>query len=214
MRRLILLVSLAIMLMITTVVAYAQDTTNTPATQVFFLTPGPGKALQGTILITGEIDVDEPISLELSFSYSEDARKTWFIIQEIEAPNPGEFQFEWDTTTLTDGEYTLRIVVTTEQDLFTAYTAGLRVRNYSAIETNTPMPTSAPAPEDTHEPSTTPTMTITPVPLTATQLPPNPAQISTADISSSIAKGALAVLSFFAILGIYQYARNRSRRRD
>ena len=214
MRRLILVVSLVIMLMLSTMAAYAQDATDAPAAQVIILSPGPGQVLQGTMLITGEIDVEEPLSVELSFSYSENARQTWFIIREIEEAIPGEFNLEWDTTTLTDGEYILRLVVSSGQDKFIANVPGLRVRNYSAIETSTPIPTSTPATEDTHAPSETPTMTITPVPPTPTQLPPNPAQINTGDISKSIGKGALAALSFFAILGIYQYIRNRNRRRD
>jgi hypothetical protein len=214
MRRLILVVSLVSMLMLPTLVADAQDATITPATQIIILAPAPGQALQGTILINGEINVGQPLTIELSFSYSDNARETWFIIQEIEQANPGEFNLEWDTTTLTDGQYTLRLVVTTEQDQFIAYAPSLRVRNYSAIETSTPVPTSTPAPVDTHAPAATPTMTITPVPPTATPLPPNPAQINTGDISRSIGKGALAALSLFAILGIYQYVRNRSRRRD
>jgi hypothetical protein len=124
------------MLMLPTLVADAQDATITPATQIIILAPAPGQALQGTILINGEINVGQPLTIELSFSYSDNARETWFIIQEIEQANPGEFNLEWDTTTLTDGQYTLRLVVTTEQDQFIAYAPSLRVRNYSAIETS------------------------------------------------------------------------------
>ena len=214
MRTLIIIVSFAALSMFPTLVADAQETTITPGTQVSILSPDPGQALQGTILIIGEINIEEALTVELSFSYLDEPRDTWFLIQEVEEAIPREFKQEWDTTTLTDGQYTLRLVVTTDQDQFIAYVPGLRVRNYSAIETNTPVPTLTPAPADTHAPTETPTMTITPVLHTTTPLPPNPAQINPADISMSIGKGAFAALSFFALLGIYQYLQNRSRSKD
>jgi hypothetical protein len=212
MRTLIFFFSLVATLMYPWLIVNAQEATITPQIQVMILSPSPGQALQGTILILGDINVEDPILVELSFTYSDDQRETWFLIHEIEDSVPGEINFEWDTTTITDGQYTLRLLVRTDQDQIIALVPGLRVRNYSAIETNTPDPTSTPAPADTHAPTATATTTLTPVPFTPTPLPPNPAQIDTRDIGMSIGKGGIVVISLFAILGIYQYIRNRSRR--
>ncbi len=192
----------------------AQETTTTPDSQVTILSPKAGQALQGTTLIVGEINTPDALSVELGFSYSENPRETWFLIHEIEGDVPQELNLEWDTTTLTDGEYTLRLIVNTDQDQLTAFVPGLRVRNYSAIETSTPSPSSTPAPAETLSPIETPILTNTPVPITATPLPPNPAQLTQSDITTSIAKGALATLGLFGVLGIYHYVRNRSRRKD
>lgn len=212
MRTLKFFFSLVSTLMYPWLIVNAQEATNTPEIQVMILSPSPGQALQGTILIFGEINLEGPLSVELSFTYSDDPRETWFLIHEIEDSVPGEINFEWDTTTITDGQYTLRLLVRTDQDQTIALVPGLRVRNYSAIETNTPDPTSTPAPADTHAPISTATSTLTPVPFTPTPLPPNPAQIDTRDIGMSIGKGGIVVFSLFAILGIYTYIRNRSRR--
>ena len=212
MRSLLFFISLLATLMYPWLIVNAQETTITPNTQVTILSPSSGQILQGTILILGEINIEEPLSVELSFSYTDDRRETWFIIHEVEGTIPREINFEWDTTTITDGQYTLRLLVRTDQDQIIAFVPGLRVRNYSAIETNTPVPTSTPAPVDTHAPTNTATMTQTPVPFTPTPLPPNPAQINTRDIGMSIGKGGIVVISIFAILGIYQYIRNRNRR--
>jgi hypothetical protein len=57
-------------------------------------------------------------------------------------------------------------------------------------------------------------MTITPIPLTLTPLPPNPAQINSTDIGLSIGKGAAVAVGLFAAFGLYQFVRNRNRRRD
>ena len=212
MRTLIFFFSLVATLMYPWLIVNAQEATITPEIQVMILSPSPGQALQGTILILGEINVEGPLSVELSFTYSDDQRETWFLIHEIEDSVPGEINFEWDTTTITDGQYSLRLLVRTDQDQIIAFVPGLRVRNYSAIETNTPDPTYTPAPADTQAPTATATSTLTPVPFTPTPLPPNPAQIDTRDIGMSIGKGGIVVISLFAILGIYQYIRNRSRR--
>ncbi len=212
MRSLLFFISLLATLMYPWLIVNAQETTITPNTQVTILSPSSGQILQGTILILGEINIEEPLSVELSFSYTDDRRETWFIIHEVEGTIPREINFEWDTTTITDGQYTLRLLVRTDQDQIIAFVPGLRVRNYSAIETNTLVPTSTPAPADTHAPTNTATMTQTPVLFTPTPLPPNPAQINTRDIGMSIGKGGIVVISIFAILGIYQYIRNRNRR--
>jgi hypothetical protein len=192
----------------------AQEITDSSVSQATILSPEPGQALQGTILIIGEINTEDALKIELSFSYADNPRDTWFLIREIEESIPQEISLEWDTNILTDGDYTLRMVVTTGEDQFITTVPGLRVRNYSMIETSTPHPTATPAPEDTRAPTVTPTMTITPIPLTTTPLLPNPAQINSSDIGLSIGKGAAAAVGLFAILGLYQFVRNRSRSRD
>jgi hypothetical protein len=212
--RIIVGVSILLMSLFPLLVADAQEITDSSSSQVIIISPEPGQALQGTVLIIGEVDIDDALKLELSFSYADNPRDTWFLIHEIEGTIPGEFNLEWDTNTLTDGQYTLRAVLTTGEERFTSTVPGLRVRNYSVIETSTPQPTATPAPEDTQSPTVTPTMTITPIPHTATPLPPNPAQINTRDIGFSIGKGAAAAFSLFAILGLYQYVRNRRRSSD
>jgi hypothetical protein len=192
----------------------AQEVTDSSTSQVIIISPEPGQALQGTVLIIGQVDTNDAIKLEMSFSYTDNPRDTWFLIHEIDEAIPGEFNLEWDTNLLTDGQYSLRAVVTTSEGQFISIVPGLRVRNYSIIETSTPQPPATRAPEDSQAPVVTSTMTITPIPNTATPLPPNPAQITTRDISLSIAKGAAAVFGLFAVLGLYQYARNRRTNSD
>jgi hypothetical protein len=176
------------------------------------LSPVPGQALQGNIQITAEINLDEFLSAELSFAYADDTRDTWFLIREINGPTAEGLSVEWDTSILTDGEYTLRVIVITEQDQFTGIVSGVRVRNYSAIETNTPVPTPTPAPADTHMPTATITSTITPIPFTPTPLPPNPAQLNIREIGISIGRGVLVAFGFLGLFGSYIYIRNRRRR--
>jgi hypothetical protein len=212
MRRLLPIITLVFPLLFPSWGVSAQETTPIPLAEIIVLSPVPGQALQGNILITAEINLEEYISAELSFSYADDPRDTWFLIHEIKEPINEGLSVEWDTTILTDGEYTLRVIVITEQDQYSKVVPGIRVRNYSAIETHTPVPTSTPAPADTLMPTATVTSTITPVPLTPTPLPPNPAQLNIRDIGLSIGKGVLFALAALTLFGIYVFIRNQRRR--
>lgn len=190
----------------------AQESAQTDDVHIIFHSPVPGQALQGTILVEVDINVEGFLSAELSFSYSGDQRDTWFPINEWDDIPSDGFNAEWDTTTITDGEYNLRIIAITDNDQLVALVPGVRVRNYSPIETNTPLPTSTPAPADTNVPTMTAISTITPVPSTPTPLPPNPAQINNRQITSSIGSGAIIALSVLAFIGLYQFIRNRRRK--
>jgi hypothetical protein len=209
--RLIIGFSFVLACLFSLLVVDAQEITDSSESQVTITSPMPGQALQGTTLIVGEVKTDNPIKLELSFSYEDDSRDTWFLIHEINEAIPQEFNLTWDTNTITDGQYTLRAVLTTSEGQFICTVSGLRVRNYSAIETSTPNPTTTPAPEDTISPTITPTMTSSPIPNTSTPLPPNPAQIDTRDIGLSLAKGAAATICIFTVFGLYRYVRTRRR---
>jgi hypothetical protein len=192
---------------------WAQEVTPTLTPQpIVILQPIPGQALQGLVTIVGNLAVPGFISAEVSFTYHNDPRDTWFLIEQLNAIPIGEAITEWDTTILTDGEYDLRVLVDASTGPITIEILGLRVRNYSSIETDTPAPTASPAPQDTPIPTPTETTTETPIPSTSTPLPTNPARISDQDVLSSMGRGALLALGFFALLGLYQAIRSWLRR--
>ena len=170
--------------------------------------PVSGEALQGTVPIQGSSAVDGFASAELSFAYRNDPSGTWFMIADLDQPVSNGVLTQWDTNAITDGVYDLRLVVTLKDgSQQTAIVSGVRVRNYTPVETVTPTavtPTATPVPGDTPVPTLTPTPTITPIPPTATALPPNPAQLSTQDIMSSFGKGALGIAALFALAGIFR----------
>jgi hypothetical protein len=152
---------------------------------------------------------------ELAFAYANNPSGTWFTIFQGNQPVSGEALMEWDTSQISDGTYTLRLTVKlsngTEQRV---EVAGLRVRNYTAIESDTPTPvtpSATPPPQDTPAPSATAIPTETPRPPTPTPLAANPATLDKSEVLVSMAKGALAVLGVFALAGLYGALR-RSRR--
>jgi hypothetical protein len=179
------------------------------------LSPTQGQALQGSVPIVVNTSVDEFASAELTFSYAKNPTDTWFFIAETEQTASNAEIAEWDTTTLTDGNYTLRLAVTKRDgSQVTVTVPGLRIRNYTAIETATPtfpVPSATSAPGDTPMPTASLVPSPSPVRLTSTPLPPNPAQVSPRDLGLSMAQGALAVFAFFALFGLVLAVRRRSR---
>jgi hypothetical protein len=188
-----------------------QPTAEPPAASL--QSPLSGQALQGIVAVTGRLPAEGFRWAELSFTYDQDPRQTWFLIAEFSQPVAGELA-EWDTTVLTDGQYLLRLLVQLENgEQVEATVPGLRVRNYSPIETNTPAPTPSPPAGETPAPSPSPTPTGTPRSPTPTSLPPNPASLSGQDIQGSLAKGVFFTMGCFALFGIYLRARSAARGR-
>jgi hypothetical protein len=170
--------------------------------------PRAGQVIQGSVVIRGKMDTGVFQSFELGFAYANDPTHTWFLILESTAPVPDGVLGTWDTSNITDGVYTLRLLVTlTDGAQVEALVKDLRVRNYTPIETDTPSPTpiyvtlapGIPAASDGHTP--TPTQRI--YPITPTPLPTNPAVITPAQITLSLGKGAMISIGILSLLGIY-----------
>lgn len=165
--------------------------------------------IQGSVNIVGTTTQPDFQSAEISFSYTGGQAANWFLIQQIYQPVNDGLLAVWDTTTIADGSYHLRLQV--------FYNAGrveevlvsrLRVRNYTAIETNTPTAILV----ITHPVDTLPAETTTPIPLTATPrstptaFSPNPAQVLPSRLLGSLAIGVGAVVLIFILIALYQGA--------
>jgi hypothetical protein len=161
--------------------------------------PESGQVLQGAVTITGSSRVPGFQSAEIAFSFDAEPSGTWFVLYESQEPvERGELTV-WDTTTISDGNYRLRLRIYLEGDEeIETVIGGLRIRNYSLIETATPEvivvvveETATPVPP-----------TRTPVP-TPAELPPNPALVTPTNLQASIVQGVLITLAMFGIVGLY-----------
>ncbi len=166
--------------------------------------PRSGDAVQGLVQLIGTSDIPGFASAEVAFGYMDDPTGTWFQISRSTLPVTEGILATWDTNGITDGNYVLRLRVTlTDGTTRDAFATSLRVRNYSPIETPTPLPTEP-------QPTLTPTITLTPTLWpTPTPLDPNPAVVSTGELSISILYGGLAAVLIFIILGSYLWLRWR-----
>jgi len=184
--------------------------TPTPTPIVSIQSPAAGKALQGNVAILGNTAVEDFASANLYFGYTQDPTGTWFLIQSFDQPIANGALAQWDTTTITDGTYDLKLsVLLRDGDQVDKIIPALRVRNYTAIETDTPTPVTPTATPLPGAPTSTPTRSPTPILPTGTPLPANPAQLSTMALMDSLGKGALLVFGLFAVLGLYVLLRQR-----
>lgn len=206
MRRIIIMILSLLWLVIPAswVAAQSEDSAGVAITA-----PSPGTPLQGTVSIEGSTINEGFNSWEITFGYVSDSTGTWFLIAEgDEQVERGELT-QWDTTTITDGNYNLRLTVYLEGGRRDHYVVNdLRVRNYTPIETITTTPTLTHTPfTETPRPSLTPTSTIqpseTPTPEPATPLPTNPVTITQRDINNSLIRGAAGALAAFVLIGLY-----------
>jgi len=176
------------------------------------LSPLPGEALQGVVMIQVELDPTQVSGFELDYAYQDGASPTWFLISESQAIDSAQILAAWDTTTISDGDYQLRIRVILKNGLFHETSVpGLRIRNYSTIETSTPSPT----PVVTGTPILpTATMQNTPTMGFPTALPENPVRFDQSRMIEGILDGLLVVVGIFAFLGIYSGIRHIQRKRE
>ena len=186
---------------------YAQVT---PVPDVVIVAPVPGQALQGVVAIMGRTSLSGFRSAEILFGYANDLSQTWFFIAESTTPVDAGLLAEWDTSTLTDSNYTLRLAVyRADGSRVVVIVPGLRIRNYSPVETSTPTPLSTPNASATPLPGSAPKSTqpalpsATTIPPTITPLPTNPAELSQQDISNNLLRGAAGTGIALAALGLY-----------
>jgi len=198
------------------------SSTPTPPARPQITTPSGGEAVQGQVAISGASGIPGFFYYELSFAYTGVTTGTWFLIEESFNPVQNGPLATWDTFAITDGTYDLRLLVTlVDASQMETIVRGVRVRNYTLVETSTPAPsltpTNAPTTDQTQAftspdaPTITPSPTGTPHTPTVTPLPRNPAEISPQQINDSLLRGAAGALAVFLLLGMYTSLRRRRR---
>lgn len=176
---------------------WAAAPTATQEPQPAIRAPGGGEALQGQVAIIGTNDVPGFRSAELAFGYQSDASGSWFLLQQSNTPVKEGTLANWDTTTITDGVYQIRMQIFLQDgQVLERKVTGLRVRNYTTIETSTPE--ALPPGQPTATSTSTPRADFQPSPVDITPLPTNPIQVTAQHLESSAVQGVLAV--FGAVL--------------
>ncbi|MBN1450257.1 MAG: hypothetical protein JW963_04505 [Anaerolineales bacterium] len=166
--------------------------------------PEAGQIVQGLAIVTGTVTVLGFSSYELSFAYLDDPTGTWFTLQSSSLP---VFEGElgaWDTTTLTDGDYSLRLrAFLLDGSVQETTVTDLRVRNYTAVPTPTATVTATafaqivPPTAQLLAPEIATATSVHPAP---TPFPPNPAGLAIPSISLALGRGA--ILALLLILGV------------
>jgi hypothetical protein len=161
--------------------------------------PQDGEVLQGSVIISGSSQIEGFQSADIAFAYDADATSSWFLLNESLEPIEGGELTIWDTTIISDGNYRLRLSVKLEDGTVReTLIRGLRIRNYSLIETATPEPVMLVIAET----STPVIATRTPISPPA-ELPPNPVLVTHQMIQATVVQGIFITLVVFGVVGIY-----------
>lgn len=177
------------------------------APAVAITSPLPGDVLRGAVTVTGRADDPNFASAQLDFGYASVPADTWFTLQAFSQPVLDTTFAVWDTLSITDGDYILRLRVTLLDGTFQEVTVPVSVQNDAPLATPTVTPTSTPEPEIEVQIPTpfllaaSPTPTVPPRP-TPTALPTNPISLDRAGIYTSLGRGALVILGLFVFAGM------------
>ena len=172
------------------------------------ISPEAGAWLQGAVSVRGSTALDGFSAMEVAFAYADDPTETWFLLVEgQQSVIEGDLAL-WDTTALPDGNYILRVrVILKDVQVRDALIEGLRVRNYSPIETRLPTIGGTPGYVLMATVQPSPTMPV----VTPTPLALNPAQVSLNDWLHWLKQGALIGLGLLLGMGFYLLIRRLRR---
>jgi hypothetical protein len=182
----------------------ASESTNVPRVDY----PRAGDTVQGLVAISGQTEVEGFLFSEVFFGYSGNSEGEWFLITMQDQAVRNGLITSWDTTTISDGAYNLRVVVHLENgtELETVVN-NLEVRNFTGDD----LSSRASEPSDLAVLSATGEVPIKQQ--TATPSPVNPAEITTDKYRQMLINGILIVLAFFIVLWTYLRLRRMMRNR-
>lgn len=149
------------------------------------LTPEPNAGVKGRVVITGYIKTITYTGYDLDFADESNPVPGWYpIASETKIADDGTLGI-WDTSTISDGIYSIRLTVYFKDGTTgSAVAQGIRVRNYSPMETMTPAEENVIA---DGEP------TVAPVSLLPSSREAAPAERNPAEVSDSSFKTVLTI---------------------
>ena len=197
----VLLMKIRFLLPFILLLVAAQDSASLAITS-----PAPEEVLRGEVTITGSTDIPNFIFAQLDFAYAANPTDTWFNIQMFSQPVVDSMLAVWNTTSISDGDYVLRLRVTLEDGTFQDVMVPVAVMNDVPLSTPTAIPPTSTAEIAVQIPTpfllaASPTPTDLPRP-TPTMLPPNPASLGQNAIYGSLGRGALVMIGLFALAGL------------
>ena len=175
-----------------------------PVAQNQMTSPEPGDVVRGVVPVIGSADGTGFSSYDLEYAFSGSENANWFPITHSSQPVTEAALGTWDTTVITDGDYSIRLRVTyqdgSQEQLLVEH---IMVRNYTNPEDASPevVVTTSPVVEEqgllkgesTRAAST------------------NPASLQVEELNRVIKWGAVTGVGFIVLIGIYEWLRSLTR---
>jgi hypothetical protein len=177
---------------------------------LYITTPSDGQIVVGTVEIRGSVPDDNFDYAEVSYAFSGGENVNWFPIKHLDQPVHDDVLAKWDTTTITDGVYRLKLSVQQKnREVQEIILEGIKVGNYTHYDVPATSTAASVIVSTEATLSATPTTAVTPEP---TALPKNPANIDQSDIGLSLTSGLVLALIILGSLGVYTYLRQAARK--
>lgn len=171
--------------------------------------PVDGEYLQGSVQIIGTVTGTGLQSAEISFRYQDSQSQSWFVISQISSPIVDDMIATWDTSTIADGMYQIRVLAVFENGReLEEIINNLSVRNYTPfdlIKTENPEAIST---ENLQNQIVTVevTQTLRPSP---TVMPPNEMIITQSQFITTAIQGGILGVLFLLVIALFIIIRNR-----
>jgi hypothetical protein len=179
---------------------------------LYVLSPTDNQIVSGTVEVKGSVPDDGFDYAEVSYAFSDETVSNWFLISRLDQTIHDATLALWDTTTITDGIYKLKVSVHRKNGSVSELVIeDIRVGNYTHYDLPTATATSAAAVSET--PSAGETLAATEVMAPQpTDLPKNPASIGEDDFKLSLISGITLAVLVLVVLGIYVLFRRVARK--
>jgi hypothetical protein len=176
--------------------------------------PVTGDVLRGEVTITGTTDIENFLSAQLDFSYASNPQSpdvlsgagNWFTLQTFSQPVQNSALAVWNTTSISDGDYVLRLQVNLSDGTTQEVTVPVKVQNDVPFVTPTAVPTATLESVTIQNPTpfllaASPTPTEVPR-STPIALPTNSVALNQSEIYASLGRGALVIIGLFIFAGL------------
>src|SRR5215211_6542983 len=94
---------------------------------VAITSPAPDELVRDQVTIMGRVNVPSFLSAQLDFAYASNPTDTWFNIQAFSQPLADSTLAVWDTTSITDGDYILRLRVNLQDGTVQEVTVPIKI---------------------------------------------------------------------------------------
>jgi hypothetical protein len=168
------------------------------STGVEIQTPQAADVLKGSVEVKGSVSESGFISASLFYAYADTTVETWFLIQTINQPVKDGYLASWDTSSISDGNYKLKLSVLRKSgEIQEVVVDHLQVRNYTPAQVVSPTQT-----EVVEVLQTATDIPEKPV-VTVTDYPNNRAAVAVTSVADEIKNGLIVGIFCILAFGIY-----------
>jgi len=175
---------------------------------LYITAPVSNEMVEGVIEIRGSVPEEDFASAEVLYSYAQTDRDTWFLIKRLDKVVQDDVLAAWDTTTITDGVYRIKLTVkSADGSENEVVVENIQVSNYTRVqvqlEGNTAIQTA----------NSSAAAEIVAPRSAAAETRVNPASIQPQEVQRTVIIAILLACAALGAIALYSSIQSRRRRR-